>query len=199
MLEILVASNNSHKIDEFKSYFSKYQVKVYSLKDLNIDIDVDETGLTFKENAFLKADALRKLTDKVIISDDSGLEIKSLDNFPGIYSSRFMFNSPYSEKFIKINEMLGEFKSRECRFNSTLCVINLLKEPIYFVGYAYGEILKEPRGNSSFGYDPIFYSIEAKKSFAELDIEEKNKVSHRGKAIKKLIEFMEDNDLLYEI
>lgn len=197
-MEIVIASNNFHKISEFKGTLEKYGVKIYSLNDLNIHIEVDETGKTFKENAFLKAEAISKLTDKIVVADDSGLEIRALDNFPGIYSARFMEGHPYSEKFVAINEMLGGKLDRYARFNSTLCVMNLKPEPLYFVGYAEGEVLAKPQGESSFGYDPIFYSYKAKKTFAELSQDEKNAVSHRGEAIKALVKYLEENNYIHE-
>ena len=156
------------------------------------------TFKTFKENAFLKAEAISKLTDKVVVADDSGLEIRALDNFPGIYSARFMEGHPYSEKFVAINKMLDGKLDRYARFNSTLCVMNLKPEPLYFVGYAEGEVLKKPQGESSFGYDPIFYSYKAKKTFAELSQNEKNAVSHRGEAIKALVKYLEENNYIHE-
>ncbi len=197
-MEIVIASNNFHKISEFKGVLEKYGVKIYSLNDLNIHVEVDETGKTFKENAFLKAEAISKLTDKVVVADDSGLEIRALDNFPGIYSARFMEGHPYSEKFVAINKMLDGKLDRYARFNSTLCVMNLKPEPLYFVGYAEGEVLKKPQGESSFGYDPIFYSYKAKKTFAELSQDEKNAVSHRGEAIKALVKYLEENNYIHE-
>lgn len=197
-MEIVIASNNFHKISEFKGALEKYGVKIYSLNDLNIHVEVDETGKTFKENAFLKAEAISKLTDKVVVADDSGLEVRALDNFPGIYSARFMEGHPYSEKFVAINKMLDGKLDRYARFNSTLCVMNLKPEPLYFVGYAEGEVLKKPQGESSFGYDPIFYSYKAKKTFAELSQDEKNAVSHRGEAIKALVKYLEENNYIHE-
>jgi len=197
-LEIILSSNNFHKLVEFKKVFEKYDIKILSLKDVGINIEVEETGKTFKENAFLKAEAISKMTDKIVVADDSGLEVHALDGFPGIYSSRFMEGKPYEEKFVAINEKLKDKENRQANFNCTLCVINLEKEPLYFEGKAFGEIIESPRGESGFGYDPIFLYTPSNKTFAELTNEEKNQVSHRGNAIKLLLQYLKENNYIHE-
>lgn len=191
-MEIVLASNNAHKVEEFQNAFKEYGVKVYSLKEVGIEVDPEETGTTFKENSFIKADAVSKLTDKIVIADDSGLEIEALNNFPGVYSARFMDGHPYEEKFVAINEMLKDKDNRNARFNCTLCVINLESEPLYFEGFANGKILTKSCGKKGFGYDPIFYYEPCQKTFAELTQEEKNKVSHRGNAIKAMVDYLKE-------
>lgn len=195
-MKIVLASNNEHKLKEFREAFSKYTVEVYSLKDIGISIDVDETGTTFKENAFLKAEAISRLTDYVVVADDSGLEIKSLNGFPGIRSARFMEGHPYKEKFVAINKMLDGYEDRTANFNCTICVMNLTSEPVYFEGKTFGVILNNPRGEEGFGYDPIFYYEPLKKTFAELTMDEKNMVSHRGNAIKMLLDYLLKESLI---
>ena len=197
-MEIILSSNNFHKLVEFKKVFEKYDIKILSLKDVGINIEVEETGKTFKENAFLKAEAISKMTDKIVVADDSGLEVHALDGFPGIYYSRFMEGKPYEEKFAAINEKLKDKENRQANFNCTLCVINLEKEPLYFEGKAFGEIIESPRGESGFGYDPIFLYTPSNKTFAELTNEEKNQVSHRGNAIKLLLQYLKENNYIHE-
>lgn len=196
MLQIILATNNKHKIEEFKSFFKGLNVEIRSLSDENIEVNPVEDGKTFKENALIKANEVSKFTNRIIVSDDSGLEIHALNNFPGIYSSRFMEDRPYEEKFLEINKMLKDKKDRSANFNCTLCVKNLTKEDLFFEGKSEGIILEESNGKSGFGYDPIFYYPPLKKTFAELTKEEKNQVSHRGNALKKLINYLKEN---YEI
>ena len=108
-LNLVISSNNQHKIEEFKEIFKDYpNVTIYSLKDLNINVDPEENGASFKENSLIKANAVAKLTSYAVIADDSGLEIDSLDGFPGIYSSRFMEGHPYKEKFLAIFDKLKD-------------------------------------------------------------------------------------------
>lgn len=192
-MNVLITTNNEHKVVEFKRAFETLNINVYSLKDINLSIDVEETGTTFKENALLKAQAVANLTDMVVIADDSGLEIASLGGFPGIYSARFMEGHPYREKFIVIFDKLKNIKDRTANFNCTLCVMNLKEEPLFFVGKAYGLILENFQGENGFGYDPIFYYPPLKKTFAEMTQDEKNSVSHRGNAIKLLVSYLKEN------
>ncbi len=195
-MKIIVASNNEHKIAEFKAYFANLPVEIHSLNDESIDVNPDETGKTFKENAFIKAQAISQFSNDIIVSDDSGLEIHALDNFPGIYSSRFLEGRPYQEKFIEINKMMKGKLDRSANFNCTLCVMNLEKEPIYFEGKTEGVILESALGKEGFGYDPIFFYPPFNKTFAELTQEEKNQVSHRGNALKKFINYLKEKKYL---
>ncbi len=191
-MKFILATNNEHKKNEFITYLKKYNIDVLSLKDLNINVDPEENGKTFEENAFIKANEVKKICDEIIIADDSGLQIHSLNNFPGIYSSRFLEGKPYTEKFIEINKMLLNKEDRSANFNCTLCVIGLEDKPLYFVGKVDGIILENPSGKEGFGYDPIFYYPPLQKTFAELTQEEKNMISHRGNAIKKLIDYLKE-------
>lgn len=191
-MKFILATNNEHKKDEFISYLKKYNIDVLSLKDVNINVDPEENGKTFEENAFIKANEVKKICNEIIIADDSGLQIHSLNNFPGIYSSRFLEGKPYIEKFIEINKMLLNKEDRSANFNCTLCVIGLESKPLYFVGKVNGIILEKSSGKEGFGYDPIFYYPPLQKTFAELSQEEKNQISHRGNAIKELISYLKE-------
>lgn len=193
-MRIILASNNQHKVDEFKKVLFPLGYNVISLKEAQIEVEPDENGKTFKENALTKCLAVSKYTNDIILSDDSGLEIHALNNFPGIYSARFMEGHPYTDKFIAINEKLNGKDDKSANFNCTLCLYNFEKNPIYFEGKCEGLIIDKPRGNNGFGYDPIFYFPLLGKTFAELSPEEKNSYSHRGEAIKLLVKYLKEKN-----
>ena len=195
-MDLVIASNNKHKIEEFKQVFSKYGVNVFSLKELNINVDPEETGKTFEENAKIKAVEVAKYTDKVVVADDSGIEISCLNGFPGIYSARFMENNTYEEKFVELNKMMGDSENRVTNYNCSLAVANLTEKPLVFVGKVFGEFLKETRGNGGFGYDPIFFYPPFNCTFGECSQEKKNEVSHRGVAIQMLLKYLVENNYL---
>lgn len=186
---IILATNNAHKLNEFKEIFAPYHIDILSLNDVNIISDPDECKETFQENALIKALSAAKGTDDIIVSDDSGLCIHALNDFPGIHSSRFMEEHPYKDKWLAINEMLRKKDDKSAHFQSTLCVINLEKEPLYFTGQVFGKIVK-PRGENGFGYDPIFYVEEKKKTFGEMTAVEKNELSHRKRAIEQFLNYL---------
>lgn len=187
--DLVVVSNNKGKIKEFKEILTDFNV--YSLEDLNIDLDVVETGTTFKENAQLKVEALMDQYDYVV-ADDSGLEIKALDNQPGVYSARFLgHETPYEEKNLKVIEMMKEYSDRSARFISVIAFAKQ-GEIHFFEGIINGEISDEPKGSNGFGYNPIFYIPEYKQTMAEIDNDVKNKISHRALALKQLQEFLEN-------
>lgn len=189
--EICLSTNNKNKLKEFRELLSPLGYVIYSPSDLNIDLEVNETGKTYRENSYLKALALSKLVSFSVIADDSGLEIKSLDNFPGLYSSRFeqecgSYQKAYEEIFKRL-----EGKNREAKFICCICYLESpTSKPLYFEGEVKGEITKEVHGVNGFGYDPIFYCNENNKYFGLMSEEEKNKISHRYKASKKLSLFL---------
>ena len=195
MKQLIIATNNNHKIEEMKKFFASYDLEILSLKDVNIVSNPNEDGKTFKENAFIKASSITHFTSLPILSDDSGLVIDALDGFPGVYSSRFMEDKSYKEKCQKIIDMLKDKEDKKARFECVLCLMNVKEGPLYFMGKHEGKIVSQ-EGIGGFGYDPIFYSLEKEKTFANLSIEEKNEVSHRGRALKKLIEYLEKNELI---
>lgn len=193
-LIIVISSNNAHKIKEYKEIFAEYpNVEIYSLQDMGIDVDPEENGKTFKDNSLIKANAVASQTKEVVIADDSGLEIDALDGFPGIYSSRFMEGEPYVNKFVTLFEMLKDKDSRGAQFHCVITVLNLEHEPLFFEGIVRGEIATEANGQNGFGYDPIFVPKNFNKSFADLSDEEKNAISHRGVASKKLLDYLTKN------
>ena len=185
--DIVVVSNNKGKIVEFKAILKGFNV--YSLEDLKIDLDVVETGTTFKENAQLKVEALMDQYDYVI-ADDSGLEIAALDNQPGVYSARFLgHDTPYEEKNVKVIEMMKAYEDRRARFISVIAFA-AQGELHFFEGVINGEIAHEPKGSNGFGYNPIFYMPEYQQTMAEIDNDLKNEISHRALALKQFQEFL---------
>lgn len=190
-MEIILATNNQNKIREIKEKVKKLNINVISQKEAGFDIEVDETGSTFEENATLKAKAIYEKTKKPVIADDSGLVIDYLDGMPGVYSHRFAGENATDED--RINKVLTLMKDvpeekRTARFVCVGCYIDENGQKHIFEGIAEGKIAKKPYGNNGFGYDPIFI-CELGKSFAEINSEEKNKISHRGKMIEKLAKF----------
>ncbi len=189
--EICLSTNNKNKLKEYRELLSPLGYVIYCPNDLNIDLQVNENGKTYRENSYLKALALSKLVSFPVIADDSGLEIKSLDNFPGLYSARFelecgSYQKAYQEIFSRL-----EGKNREARFVCCICYLeSSTSKPLYFEGEVKGEITKQAHGTNGFGYDPIFFCKENNKYFGLISEEEKNKISHRYKASKKLALFL---------
>ena len=193
-LEIVIATNNPNKVEEYRQMFASISnIKLFSLKDENIHIEIEENGKTFKENSLIKAESISKLTDKFVLADDSGLEIEALDNFPGIYSARFMEGRPYKEKWAAIFEMLKNKENKNAQFHCAITFITPSKDKYVFEGIEKGYITDKIEGEDGFGYDPIFFSNSLNKTFGNATEEEKNAVSHRGKAFSQLLEFIKNN------
>lgn len=188
MKEIIFATKNKGKIKEIKDILvDKFLVK--SMEEVGIDIDIVENGNTFYDNAIKKATEIMNISGKIVLADDSGLEIDFLGKAPGVYSSRYMGeDTPYEIKNKKILEIMKDVKEekRSARFISVVALAMPGRDPITTVGTLEGIIGYEIKGENGFGYDPIFYLPDLKKTVAELPIEEKNKVSHRGNAIKDM-------------
>ena len=193
MDKIVFATTNEGKVKEIKEILGDFPIEVVSMKEMGITADIEENGATFEENSLIKARALVKLTGLPALADDSGLEVDYLNGEPGIYSARYLGRDTdydYKNKYIidKLSGAKGE--ERSARF---VCVISLvLPDGREFVerGVVEGLIGYEQKGENGFGYDPIFYLPEYGKTSAELPPEEKNRISHRGKALtamKKLI------------
>ena len=196
-LEIVVATNNMHKIKEYEEMFKPYNIKITYPKALGINIDPVEDGLTYEDNSLIKAKAIQKYTSLPIIADDSGLNIEALNNFPGIYSSRFADSKGGNKTANKeIIKMLTPYKNKNAFFTCVITLLNLEKEPLQFKGICPGYILDKPEGENGFGYDPIFFSKEANGCFGTLDEQIKNKYSHRSKAFTQLIDYLKDNKFI---
>lgn len=193
MNEIILASNNQNKLREIKQKLAKFNINVISQKEAGIDIDVEETGKTFKDNAIIKAEAIYNIVKKPVLADDSGLEIDYLDGAPGVYSHRFCPGTDEDRynKALKLLEGVPEEK-RTARYRCAVCFIDENGKKHIFEDKAEGIIGLEPKGTNGFGFDPIVISIDQGKTFAELSPDEKNEISHRGKAIAKFVQYIEN-------
>ena len=194
--EILAATNNKHKLIEIKAILEPHNIKVYSMEELNINVEVDEDGKTYKENALKKAVEIAKLTSLPVMSDDSGIEIEALDNAPGIYSARYASSvGGYPNAFKIIEEKCKERNNYNALFNCDIALVNVEKEPLIFEGRVKGTIAKDITGTNGFGFDPIFISDEVGRTNASLSFDEKNVYSARSKALHKVIDYLKDKKL----
>ena len=181
----ILASNNSKKLTEMRQILSKFDIEVVSQKEAGLSLDVEETGTTFAENAFLKADAAAKASGHPAIADDSGLCIEALNGEPGIYSARYGGgNLTDSQKYMLILENMKGKENRNAKFVSSIACVFPNGDILTAEGECKGQISEKPMGENGFGYDPIFYIPELEMSMAELNADEKNAISHRGKALK---------------
>ncbi len=201
MKKLVVASNNAGKIKEIKRILSDINIEVVSLKDIGLDIDVEEDGLTFEDNARKKCTEIYKELVKrgennfIVMSDDSGLEVEYLNSEPGVFSARYAGehgNDKKNNEKLLLNLKGVDYKNRKARFVCQLAIINYKNEYKSIRGTVEGYILENEKGNEGFGYDPLFFYEPLNKSFAELTLEEKNKISHRGLALKKFREIIEE-------
>ena len=191
--ELVLATNNAHKLKEVREILSPHGIKVYGLNDLSLHPeDVEENANTYYGNALIKATSVAKLTKLPVIADDSGLEIEAMDNQPGLHSARFAKECGGHDKAIeKILSIVKD--NRKARFICDIVLLNEEDKPLLFEGIVEGQVAYEPFGQGGFGYDPIFVCEATKKTYAEMGEEEKNKYSHRGTALHKLIEYLLEN------
>ncbi|MDF2945510.1 MAG: XTP/dITP diphosphatase [Bacillales bacterium] len=192
-MEILIATKNIGKIKEFKGMFESIGHNVKSLIDFPDITEIEETGTTFEENAIIKARKLSRLTGKIVISDDSGLEVDALNGEPGVYSARYAGNNKNDED--NINLVLEKLKGvptekRTARFICVIAVVFPTGSTETFKGICEGIITEEKKGNEGFGYDPIMYIPKLNRTMAELTKDEKNQISHRGNALRKMLDKM---------
>ncbi len=188
--KIILATNNKGKVGEMKKILEPLGFEVLSQGEAGIDLSPEENGTTFEENSLIKARAIFEVCKIGVISDDSGLEIDALGKRPGVYSARYGGDLPYEEKCkMLINEVDETGNSdRTARFVAVVTYIDECGNQHSFRGECEGEIGLKPSGDNGFGFDPIFY--RGNKSFAEISAEEKNEISHRAIALKKLIEYL---------
>ena len=189
---ILIATHNEGKTKEFREMFGRLGIAVENLNNYPELPEVEETGMTFEENARLKAETISKLTGKMVLSDDSGLEVNILGGLPGVWSARFSGPDATDEKNnSKLLHELGlvfDIKDRSAQFHTTLVVASPDKESLVVEAQWAGYIATEAKGENGFGYDPLFIVGETGRHAAELSAKEKNTISHRGQAVKKLME-----------
>ena len=187
-MRVVLASKNKHKLEEISQITEKFGMELVLQSELGVDIDVEETGSTFEENSYQKAEAVMKATGLPALADDSGIAVDALNGEPGIYSARYGFDESLDDwgrlqLLLKNTEHVPDGQ-RQARF---VCVITFLTpdgKVIQARGEIHGELTRAPVGENGFGYDPIFYYPPLGKTTAQLDPEEKNEVSHRGNALK---------------
>lgn len=190
MKKIIFASNNQGKIREVKDMLADPDVEVLSMKEAGIDMDIEENGTTFQQNALIKARAVYNVTHELTIADDSGLEIDWMNGEPGVYSARFMgHDTSYDIKNAAILEKMKNVRGadRSARFVCAMAAILPDGREITTRGTMEGVIADKIQGSNGFGYDPILYLPEYGKTSAQLTEEEKNKISHRGEALRELV------------
>jgi XTP/dITP diphosphohydrolase len=190
-MKIVFATNNQHKVDEIRSALPK-KFSIISLREAEINIDVPEPHESLQDNASEKARTIFNLTQTNCFSEDTGLEVYSLNHEPGVHSARYAGEEKSFDK--NIDKLLSKLKGspdRKAKFRTVICLILNSKE-FFFEGVCEGEIISEKRGNQGFGYDSIFVPAGSGKTFAEMTMEEKNRYSHRRKATDKLVTFLND-------
>lgn len=186
---IIIASNNKGKLKEINAILKDYgYTGVSMLEYLKKDIDIIEDGVTYEENAVLKAKTISKLTNKIVIADDSGLEVESMPNELGVYTARFRNDLTQYQRNELLIETCKERNNFKAKYVACIVLIKPDGNQYTFYGEMVGSISKHQKGESGFAYDPVFFLEEENRTVAELSLEEKNKYSHRGKALKKLSE-----------
>jgi XTP/dITP diphosphohydrolase len=184
-MKAVLASQNQKKLREMQEILSAQGVEVLLQSQLGVNIEVEETGDTFEENAILKAEEVRDETGMIALSDDSGLMVEALGGEPGVYSARYGGEGlDDMGRYQLLLENMRGMENRSCKFVSVICCAFPNGDRILARGECHGVLLEEARGEGGFGYDPVFYLPELGKAMAELSPEEKNQISHRGKALR---------------
>lgn len=189
MIQLIFATNNQHKVDEINSIIGN-TFQIISLKDAGIDIEIPEPYFTLQENASEKSKVIHQLTQQNCFSEDTGLEVESLNGEPGVKSARYSGEEKnFQANINKLLNNLKDIQNRNAQFKTVVSLI-LNKKEYLFEGVCKGKIIEAQKGNSGFGYDPIFIPEGSNKTFAEMTMEEKNLFSHRKKAIQQLTQFL---------
>ncbi len=196
MKKVIIATKNEGKAREFKEMFLKYELEGYSLLDLNEPVeDIEETGMTFEENALIKAEAIARQFSLPVVADDSGLEVDALNGAPGIYSARYAGIEKDDQK--NIDKLLSELKGvekekRTARFVCAIAIARPDSDSLVERGTCEGSIAEKQEGSQGFGYDPVFIPKGESRTMAEHTSEEKNAISHRKNAILKIEKWLSD-------
>ena len=194
MQEIIIASKNTGKVREFQELFKNFPCKIISLSDLPPVNEPEETEQTFLGNATLKAQYYAKHYHKPCLADDSGIAVDALAGAPGVYSARYA--GPKASDLDNIQLLLANMQgiaNRACQFICALALVNAQGELLFTAqGECQGSLLNEPQGTNGFGYDPVFYSLDLNKSLATANASEKNSISHRARALQKLVKDLEN-------
>ncbi|MCS4238512.1 XTP/dITP diphosphohydrolase [Myroides gitamensis] len=193
-MKLIFASNNKNKIKEIKNQVPD-SIEILSLEDIGCMVDIPETADTIEGNALLKANYIKRHYGFNCFADDSGLEVDALAGAPGVYSARYAGEDKNDQA--NNAKLLSELEAKDDRKANfkTVIALHYNGEEHLFTGIIEGEILKEAQGEGGFGYDPLFQATGMTKSFAELTLEEKNAVSHRGKAVSQLVAFLKDKEI----
>lgn len=186
-MKLLIASNNQHKIDEIKQILNGKFDEIISLSESGITCDPDENGANFYENALIKAEAIAQYTDCTVLADDTGLCVNCLDGRPGINSARYAGNHDHAANRAKLLQEMRNATDRSAYFTTVVILRYPNGQILCGTGCVDGRILTEECGTNGFGYDSLFYCNELQKSFAEASADEKNAVSHRGRALQDLL------------
>ena len=195
MQTVIIASGNKGKLKEFQELMAGLPVEVKSLKDYPEIGEIEENGATFADNAYIKAKAVYDATGCLCIADDSGLEVDALDGAPGIFSARYAGeekdDAANNAKLLQALENVPD-TARGAQFHCAIVAIAADGRRFDAEGIVCGEILRAPRGDNGFGYDPLFYVPEFGRTTAELTMDEKNAISHRGKAVRQIVEILKE-------
>ena len=195
MKEIMIATSNAHKVEEFKQMLKPLGYQVKSLLDLDEEIDIEENGTTFEENALIKARAIHEKLHIEVVADDSGLMVNAMNGEPGIHSARFMGrDTSYDIKNAYIIEQCAGKADRGCPWVSAIAYIRANGEEQVFRGVVEGEVATQIQGEKGFGYDPIFFYPPYNTTLANVSEDKKNAVSHRGRALQMLLEYLAEED-----
>jgi XTP/dITP diphosphohydrolase len=195
-MKILLATNNKHKVEEIKKILDNDSLILFTLKDLNINIDVEEDKDTLEGNALKKAEEIFRISKIPTLADDTGLFVDALNGEPGVYSSRYSGKDATYESNCKLllrNLQYIHSSRRKAYFKTVVCYYISENEHHFFEGVMYGKIISENRGNNGFGYDPIFIPDGFDRTYAEMTDEEKNSISHRGRAFEKVKQYLINN------
>lgn len=188
-MKVIAATKNKGKIREMQEILSPLDIEVISQQEMGIEVDVEETGDTFEKNALIKARAVAMLCEYPVLADDSGICVEALGGAPGVRSARYAGDDATdSDRVNKLLSEIGDSENRNAKFVTSVAFIYPDGREITAEGEVRGYITKMPEGDNGFGYDPVFFSTELGKTFAMSSDEEKNSVSHRGRALKNLYE-----------
>ena len=195
-MKVVLASKNKHKLEEISQITRKFDMELVLQSELGVDIDVEETGTTFEENSFLKAEAVMKATGLPALADDSGIAVDALNGEPGIYSARYGFD-PTLDDWGRLQLLLKNTEGvpdgqRQAKFVCVITMVTPEGQAIQARGEIHGELLRAPAGENGFGYDPIFYYPPLGMTTAEMPGEVKNQVSHRANALKVLYQKLKE-------
>lgn len=189
-MKMILASNNKKKLEEMRTLLSGLGVELLSQREAGCDFEVEETGTTFEENAYLKASAVTRATGEIAVADDSGLMVDALDGAPGVYSARFTgrHEDTDEQRYLYLLERLRGVSDRSAKFVCSICCTFPNGDVLRAKGECPGEIASAPSGSGGFGYDPVFRPAGYENTMAELGTDVKNQIAHRGKAVRAFAE-----------